>query len=183
MPRFPNDPVLRRCAFNRCSILDIAADSKTTDAARDPSTRQRGHREGADKEGTLARAMKALWRELADRKIKVHHGPVVETTRLARSRAGKAGCRPVSRRSDQGQAVPALAPIFNRVTPGFWGQRPPTYCVADGQVMIEASRILADLKPPLLLKPAYTTSTHRTSTTSLPKMDDNHLMNIVAEVR
>jgi len=58
---------LRRCAFNRCSILDTAADSKTTDAAKDPSSRQRGHREGADKEGTLA-AMKALWRELADPK-------------------------------------------------------------------------------------------------------------------
>ena len=50
VPRFPNDPVLRRCAFNRCSILDTAADSKTTHAARDPSSRQRGHREGADKE-------------------------------------------------------------------------------------------------------------------------------------
>ena len=31
---------------------------------------------------TLA-AMKALWRELADPKIKEHHGPVVKTTRLA----------------------------------------------------------------------------------------------------
>jgi hypothetical protein len=59
--------VLRRCAFNRCSILDTAADSKTTDAARDPGSCQRGHCEGADKEGTLA-AMKALWRELADPK-------------------------------------------------------------------------------------------------------------------
>ena len=73
---------------------------------------------GRDKEGTLA-AMKALWRELADPKIKEHHGPVVKTTRLARSRAGKAGCRLVSRRSDQGQAAPALAPVLNRVTPGF----------------------------------------------------------------
>ena len=82
VPRFPNDPVLRRCAFNRCSILDTAADSKTTDAARDPCSRQRGHRAGSDKKGTLA-AMKALWRELADPKIKEHHGPVVKTTRLA----------------------------------------------------------------------------------------------------
>ena len=65
VPRFPSDPALRRCAFNRCSILDTAADSKTT--ARDPGSRQRGHREGADEEGTLA-AMKALWRELADPK-------------------------------------------------------------------------------------------------------------------
>ena len=28
----------------------------------------------------------------------------------------------MSRRSDQGQAAPALASVFNRVTPGFWGQ-------------------------------------------------------------
>jgi hypothetical protein len=82
---FRNDPVLRRCAFNRCSILDTAADSKTTDAARDPSSRQRGHREGADKEGTLA-AMKALWRELADPKIKEHHGPVVKDHTAGRDR-------------------------------------------------------------------------------------------------
>ena len=34
------------------------------------------------RKGTLA-AMKALWRELADPKIKEHHGPVVKTTRLA----------------------------------------------------------------------------------------------------
>jgi hypothetical protein len=27
--------------------------------------------------------MKVLWRELADPKIKEHHGPVVKTTRLA----------------------------------------------------------------------------------------------------
>ena len=69
VPRFANDPVLRRCAFNRCSILD-------TDARREQDNRRRkrpkqppagGHREGADKEGTLA-AMKALWRELADPK-------------------------------------------------------------------------------------------------------------------
>jgi hypothetical protein len=98
VPRFPNDPVLRRCAFNRCSILDTAADSKTTDAARDPSSRQRGHRERADKEGILA-AMKALWRELADPTIKEHHGPVVKTTHgWPRSRAGKAGCRQGGRR-------------------------------------------------------------------------------------
>src|SRR6516225_4773652 len=58
------------------------AASKAIDAARDPSSRKRGHREGADKEGTLA-AMKALWRELADPKIKDHHGPVVKTTRAA----------------------------------------------------------------------------------------------------
>jgi hypothetical protein len=50
------------------------AASKTTDAARGPSSRQRGHREGADKEGTLA-AMKALRRELADPNINEHHGP------------------------------------------------------------------------------------------------------------
>ena len=109
--------VLRRCAFNRCSILDTAA-SKTTDAARDPGSCQRRHREGADKEGTLA-AMKALWRQLADPKstniaaTRPHGWPL--------SRAGKAGCRLVSRRSDQGQAAPALAPVFNRVPPGFWG--------------------------------------------------------------
>src|SRR5215469_18520025 len=84
VPRFPNDPVLRRCAFNRCSILDTAArrERETIDAARGPSNHQRGHRKGADKEGTLA-AMKALWRELANPKIKEHHGPVVKTTRLA----------------------------------------------------------------------------------------------------
>jgi hypothetical protein len=35
-----------------------------------------------DKGGTLA-AVKAMWRELADPRIKEHHGPVVKTTRLA----------------------------------------------------------------------------------------------------
>jgi hypothetical protein len=34
VPRFPNDPVLRRCAFNRCSILD-------TDARREQDNRRR----------------------------------------------------------------------------------------------------------------------------------------------
>ena len=91
VPRFPNDPVLRRCAFNAAQFpIPTPAASDTTDAAREPSSRQRGHREGADKEGTLA-AMKALWRELADPKIKEHHGPVVKTTRLAaiESRKGR----------------------------------------------------------------------------------------------
>ena len=105
------------------------AASKTTDAARDPGSCQRRHREGADKEGTLA-AMKALWRELADPKSR-NIGPRREDHTAGRDREPKkAGCRLVSRRSDQGQAAPALAPVFNRVTPGFWGRRPPTYCVA-----------------------------------------------------
>jgi hypothetical protein len=81
--RFPNYPVLRRCAFNRCSILD-------TDARREQDNRRRKRpkqppartSQGSGQEGTLA-AMKALWRELADPKIKEHHGPVVKTTRLA----------------------------------------------------------------------------------------------------
>jgi hypothetical protein len=52
VPRFPNDPVLRRCALNRWvnSRYRRPPRSKTTDTARDPSSRQRGHREGADKE-------------------------------------------------------------------------------------------------------------------------------------
>ena len=37
---------------------------------------------GEDEEGTLAR-LKAIRREVADPKIKEHHGPVVKTTRLA----------------------------------------------------------------------------------------------------
>ena len=80
----------------------------------------------------------------------------------------------MSRRSDQGQAAPALASVFNRVTPGFWGQRPPTYRVADGHVMIEARRVLSSL-----WKAASTAFAHA-STAPLPKVDDNHLMNIVA---
>ena len=49
VPRFPNDPVLRRCAFNRCSILDTAADSKTTDRKRPkqpPARTSRGSGQG-----------------------------------------------------------------------------------------------------------------------------------------
>src|SRR5215467_860269 len=49
--------------------IPTPAANKTTDAGRDPSSGQRGHREGADKEGTLA-AMNALWLELADPMIK-----------------------------------------------------------------------------------------------------------------
>ena len=100
--------------------------------------------------------MKALWRELADPTIKEHHGPVVKTTHgWPRSRAGKADYRLVSRRSDQGHAAPALALVFTRVTPGFWGQRPLTYCVADGQVMIEAGRVFAGLQKAASTAPAH----------------------------
>ena len=117
VPRFPNDPVLRRCAFNRCSILDTAA-SKTTDAARDPGSCQRRHREGADKEGTLA-AMTALWRELADPKIKEHHGPVVKTTRLAAIESRKGRLSSSAARKRSGPSGPGADTCFNRVTPGF----------------------------------------------------------------
>ena len=127
--------VLRRCAFNRCSILDTAADSKTTDAARDPGSRQRGHREGADKDGTLA-AMKALWRELADPKIKEHHGPVVKTTRLAaiESRKGRPSSSVAPKRSRP--SGPGAGTCFNRVTT-LLGTAAVYNCVADGKVMIE----------------------------------------------
>jgi hypothetical protein len=38
VPRFPNDPVLRRCAFNRCSILDTAARGEQNNQRRkDPA--------------------------------------------------------------------------------------------------------------------------------------------------
>jgi hypothetical protein len=149
--------------------------SKQPTTQERPKQPPRGHREGADKEGALA-AMKALWRELADPKIKEHHGPSQRPHGWPRSKAAKAGCRLVSRRSDQGQTAPALAPVFNQGTPGFWGQRPPTYCVADGQVMIEAGRALAGLK-------GASTAPAHVSTTPLPKVDDNHLMNIVVGVR
>ena len=138
---------MRTCAtLQRTSWARGCRDFPTipTDAARDPSSRQRGHREGADKEGTLA-AMKALWRELADPKIKDHHGPVVKTHGWLGSRAGKAGCRLVSPRKRSGPSGPGAGTCFNRVTPGFWEQRPPTYCGADGQVMIESGQVLAGL--------------------------------------
>ena len=127
VPRFPNDPVLRRCAFNRCSILDTAADSKTTDAARDPSSRQRGHREGADKEGTLA-AMKALWRELADPTIKEHHGPVVKTTRLAaiESRKGRLSSSVAPKRS--GPSGPGAGTCFQPGSPASGDSGCPQLC-------------------------------------------------------
>ena len=150
----PNDPVLRRGAFNRCSSLDTAADSKTTDAARDPGSRQRGHREGADKEGTLA-AIKAPWRELADPRIKEHHGPVVKTTRLAaiESRKGRLSSSVAPKRS--GPSGPRRWHLFQPGYPGFWGQRSPTYCIADGQVMIEAGRVLAGLQKTAFTALAY----------------------------
>jgi len=104
------------------------------------------------RKGTLA-AMKALWRELADPKIKEHHGPVVKTTRLAAIESRKV--RLSSSVADQGHAAPALALVFTRVTPGFWGQRPLTYCVADGQVMIEAGRVFAGLQKAASTAPAH----------------------------
>ena len=97
--------------------------------------------------------MKALWRELADPKIKEHHGPVVKTTRLAAIESRKV--RLSSSVADQGHAAPALALVFTRVTPGFWGQRPLTYCVADGQVMIEAGRVFAGLQKAASTAPAH----------------------------
>jgi hypothetical protein len=62
-----------------------------------------------------------------------------------RPRAGNAGCRLVWRRSDQGQAAPALAPVFNRVTPRLLGTAAAYNCVVDGQVMIEPYRVLSGL--------------------------------------
>jgi hypothetical protein len=84
--------------------------------------------------------MKALWRELADPKIKEHHGPVLKTTRLAEieSRKGRLPSSVAKR--------PGTGTCFNRVTRGFWGQRPPTYCVAERQVMIEDFQVLSGLK-------------------------------------
>jgi hypothetical protein len=84
--------------------------------------------------------MKALWRELADPKIKEHHVPVVKTTRLAaiESRKGRLSSSVAPKRS--GPSGPGLAPVFNRVYPQLLGQHPPTYCVADGQIMIDAVR-------------------------------------------
>ena len=70
--------------------------------------------------------MKAPWRELADPTIKEHHGPVVKTTRLAAidSRKGRLSSSVVPKRS--GPSGPGAGTCFNRVTPGFWGQRLPT---------------------------------------------------------
>ena len=74
----------------------------------------------------LSPAMKVLWRELADRKIKEHHGPV-KTTRLAaiESRKGRLSS------SGRAEAIRAKRPrrwhLFSTgLPPGFWGQRLPT---------------------------------------------------------
>jgi len=63
--------------------------------------------------------MKAPWRELADPKIKEHHGPVVKTTRLTaiESRKGTLSSSVAPKRS--GPSGPGAGTCFNRVTPGF----------------------------------------------------------------
>ena len=81
----------------RISQRRVPPFSKQPSPQERPKQPQRGHRQGADNKGTLA-AMKALWRELVDPKIKEHHAPVVKTTRLA--------------------AIESLK--------GFWGQPLPT---------------------------------------------------------
>jgi hypothetical protein len=121
---FPTIPfsVAAHSTAAQFSIPPPAA-SKTTDAARDPSSRQRGHREGADKEGILA-AMKALWRELADPKIKEHHGPVVKTTRLAaiESRKGRLSSSVAPKRS--GPSGPGAGTCFQPGYPRLLGTAP-----------------------------------------------------------
>ena len=72
---------------------------------------------------------------------------------------------------------PGAGTCFNRVTPGFWGQRPPTYCVADGQVMIEAGRVLVGLQKAASTAPAHAL------TTPFPMGAENHLINIAAGVQ
>jgi hypothetical protein len=42
----------------------------------------------------------------------------------------------------RGLAAPASAALFNRLTPGCWGQRRPISCAEDGQVTIVAYRVL-----------------------------------------
>src|SRR5215472_6114231 len=64
------------------------------------------------RKGTLA-AMKALWRELANPKIKEHHGPVVKTTRLAaiESRKGRLTSSVAPKRS--GPSGPRRGHLFS----------------------------------------------------------------------
>ena len=69
------------------------------------------------RKGTLA-AMKALWRELADPKIKEHHGPVVKTTRLAEIES-RLSSSVAPKRS--GPSGPGAGSCFNRVTPRLFG--------------------------------------------------------------
>ena len=99
--------------------------------------------------------MKALWRELADPKIKEHHGPVVKTTRLAEmeSRKGRLSSCVAPKRS--GPRGPGAGTCFQPGYPRLLGQRSPTYSVADGQVMIEAGRVLAGLQKTAFTALAY----------------------------
>ena len=135
---FPTIPfsVAAHSTAAQFSIPPPAA-SKTTDAARDPGSRQRGHREGADKDGTLA-AMKALWRELADPKIKDRQGPVVKTHGWLGSRAGKAGCRLVVAPKRSGPSGPGAGTCFQPGLSPAFGDGARLHMCCDRQVMIEA---------------------------------------------
>jgi hypothetical protein len=65
------------------------------------------------------------------------------TAALRRTSGGRPTCRALLRswQSDHSQAAPARAGLFNRVTPGFWGQRLPRSCVEHALVTIVISLI------------------------------------------
>ena len=82
--------------------------------------------------------MQAPWRELADPKIKEHHGPVVKTTGLAaiESRKGRLSSSVAPKRS--GPSGPGAGTCFQPGYPRLLGTAPAYILCCDGQVMIEA---------------------------------------------
>src|SRR6516164_2980191 len=98
--------------------------------------------------------MKALWRELADPKIKEHHGPVVKTTRLAaiESRKGRLSSSVAPKRS--GPSGPGMGSGCQPAYPPALGTA-PAYILCCGRPSNNrvVPSIFRPAESPLLLPP------------------------------